>query len=127
MRRNFFVSAVALVAVAAGSLSASAGEARRIVYKPRTAPVAAQQVAQTTVAADQSVAQLQARVAELTKRVQSLEAAAAESRRQLATLSNQLEQAVSQPIARPVVNQRVVEPTIIITNDLYPNEYPYGG
>lgn len=125
--RRFMVSALALTAVVGGSFIATAGEARRVAYKPRAVqPVAALQVAQTKVVADPTADELRARIAELTKRVQALEAATAESRRQIANLSSQLEQ-VPQSLTRPVVNQRVGAPAIIITDDMYPNEYPYGG
>lgn len=124
--RRFIVSAVALAAVVAGSFTAMAGEGRRVVYKPRAAqPAAVQQVAHATVAADPTADELRARIAELTKRVQALESAAAESKRQIANLANQLEQA-PQSIARPISTQPA-QPVIVITNDMYPNEYPYGG
>lgn len=124
--RRFIVSAFALVAVVAGSFTVSAGEGRRVVYHSRAAqPAAVKQVAQTKVAADPTADELRARIAELTKRVQALESAAAESKRQIANLATQLEQ-VPQSIARPA-STRVAEPVIVITNDMYPNEYPYGG
>lgn len=128
--RRFFVSAVAAVVVAALSCTAFAGEIRRAAYQPRVAAQAAAQpaAAKATVVAEPSNAELRARIAELTKRVQALEAAAAESRRQIAALSNQLENAAPvAPAVRPIAAPRPVQPTVIISNDLYPNEYPYGG
>ena len=145
MRRHVLFSAFALIA-AAGSLTASAGQFRLAAQpkaaqqaKPKVAkqaeakPAAVKAAVKAAVAptapadaAGPSVAELRMRIAELSKRVNALEAAAAEDRRQLLNLSTQLEKAVSQPAVR-VISVPVAQPTVDYSNDIFPNEYPYGG
>lgn len=141
MRRHVLFSAFALIA-AAGSLTASAGQFRLAAQpkaaqqaKPKVAkqaeakPAAVKAAVAPTAPADAagpSVAELRMRIAELSKRVNALEAAAAEDRRQLLNLSTQLEKAVSQPAVR-VISVPVAQPTVDYSNDIFPNEYPYGG
>ena len=146
MRRHVLFSAFALIA-AVGSSTASAGQFRFMAQPKAAQPKVVQQaqpkVAQPVAvkaaapsasvtatapvdAAGPSVAELRARIAELSKRVTALEAAASEDRRQLINLSGQLEKAVSQPAVR-VISVPVSQPTVDYSNDIFPNEYPYGG
>lgn len=126
MRHNVVIAAIAVVGIVAGSLSGSAAEWRRPVgYASKTQ--AAQPAVVRTVAgpvkqvkAEPTIAELRAMVADLTKRIEALEAAEARDSRDIVELKNSTIQPVSQP-SRP----RQVE--TIITNDLFPNEYPYGG
>ncbi|MCE9607500.1 MAG: hypothetical protein K8U03_21645 [Planctomycetia bacterium] len=146
MRRSIALSAITLIAVAAVSLTASAAEWRRPLGYAKArpapaAPVAVKQpaaihvarvpgttvspVAYTNVAdsdAQPSLTEIRSRMAQLAKQLEQLEAAEAEDHREIVELKKS---AKVQPATRPVVRPRAVE--TIITNDLYPNEYPYGG
>lgn len=131
MRLNLSLIAVIVVGIVAVSLSASAVErvrTRGFVQAGPTTSVVAQKEVVAAQDAEPSLAELRARITQLSKQVEQLEADAAESRRQIISLTNQMKgRAPAAPIAQPVLRHRVVEPVTTYPTDLFPNEYPYGG